>query len=74
MHATRGDTLRVSGRRLQTPDRCGEIIETRGPDGSVPFVVRWDDTGRTTLFFPGSDAVVEHHDRVGVTGQPGGTE
>ncbi len=35
-----------------------EIIETRGPDGSPPFLVRWADEGRTTLVFPGPDARV----------------
>ena len=39
----------------------GEILEIHGPDGTVPFVVRWDDNGHTTLIFPGSEAIVEHH-------------
>ena len=60
MHAVPGDTLRMRGHR-ETPERRGEILEARGPDGTVPFVVRWDDTGHTTLFFPGSEAIVEHH-------------
>jgi Domain of unknown function (DUF1918) len=61
MHAEAGDTLRTRGHQGETPERCGEILEARGPDGTVPFVVRWDDTGHTTLFFPWSDAIVEHH-------------
>jgi hypothetical protein len=60
MHAVPGDTLRMRGHR-ETPERRGEILEARGPDGTVPYVVRWDDTGHTTLFFPGSEAIVEHH-------------
>jgi hypothetical protein len=59
MHATPGDRLRVKGNRLGAPDRCAEILEVRGPGGTAPFVVRWDDSGHETLFFPGVDAVVE---------------
>jgi hypothetical protein len=59
MRAAPGDQLRVTGHRVGVPDRCGEILETRGPDGTPPFVVRWDDNGHVTLFFPGSDAVIE---------------
>jgi Domain of unknown function (DUF1918) len=59
MHASPGDRLRVKGNRLGTPDRCAEILEVRGPGGTAPFVVRWDDSNHETLFFPGVDAVVE---------------
>ena len=59
MHAHVGDELRVHGHRTGDPDRCGEIVEVRGPDGGPPFVVRWDDADHTVLFFPSSDAVVE---------------
>ena len=31
-----------------------------GEDGGPPFVVRWEDDGHEGLFFPGSDAVIEH--------------
>jgi hypothetical protein len=34
------------------------LFETRGPDGSPPFLVRWAGDGRTTLVFPGPDARV----------------
>jgi hypothetical protein len=36
------------------------IVEVRGPGGTPPFVVRWDDPGHEVLFFPGPDAVIEH--------------
>jgi hypothetical protein len=58
-----GDRLVVRGHHVGQPDRDGEIIEVRGKDGGPPYVVRWDDTGHETLFFPGSDAVVEHFKR-----------
>lgn len=39
-------------------DRQGEIIEVRGPQGSPPYVVRFDD-GHESLMYPGPDAIVE---------------
>ena len=60
MHATVGDRLVIKGHSVGDPDRDAEILEVRGPDGTPPFVVRWDDSGHETLFFPGPDAVVEH--------------
>jgi len=54
-----GDRLIIQGRHLGEPDRRVEILGVRGPDGAPPYVVRWEDDGRESLFFPGSDAVVE---------------
>ena len=59
MHARPGDQLRVSGHHVGEPDRCAEVLEARGPEDTAPFLVRWDDNGHVTLFFPGSDCVVE---------------
>lgn len=59
MHAAVGDRLVVRSQHLDGPVRDGEIIEVRGPDGSPPFVVRWDDSGHESLVFPGPDAFVE---------------
>jgi hypothetical protein len=59
MHATVGDRLVVRSQHLDGPVRDGEIIEVRGPDGSPPYVVRWDDSGHESLVFPGPDAFVE---------------
>jgi Domain of unknown function (DUF1918) len=60
MLAKPGDRLRVQGNHVGQPDRCGEIVEVRGENGQPPFLVRWDDTDHAVLFFPGSDAQVEH--------------
>lgn len=60
MHAHVGDQLRIRGRTIGHSDRTGEVIEVRGPEGTPPFVVRWDDSGHEVVFFPGSDAVIEH--------------
>jgi hypothetical protein len=50
----------VRGHRLGEPDRCGRVVEARGPDGEPPYLIRWDDSDHEVLFFPGTDAVVEH--------------
>jgi hypothetical protein len=36
-----------------------QVTEVRGPDGGPPYLVRWDDSGHETLYFPGNDATVE---------------
>jgi hypothetical protein len=50
----------VKAHHVGEPDRDGEILEVRGADGTPPYVVRWEETGHETLFFPGSDATVQH--------------
>jgi hypothetical protein len=59
MHATVGERMVIMGHHVGEPDRNAEIIEVR-PGGGPPYMVRWDDTGHEALFFPGSDAVVQH--------------
>jgi Domain of unknown function (DUF1918) len=58
MHATSGDQLIVHGRTTGKGERHGEVLEARGEGGSPPFLVRWDDTQHTTLYFPGTDCEV----------------
>jgi hypothetical protein len=61
MKADVGDRIIVRGYRIDEPDRDCVVLETRGPDGEPPYLVRWDDDGHEGLFFPGSDAVVHHY-------------
>ncbi|MEK7426679.1 MAG: DUF1918 domain-containing protein [Actinomycetota bacterium] len=63
MHASPGSQLIIKGHHVGEPDRKGEVLEARGPGGSEPFLVRWDDTGHASLLFPGNDCVIEaiHH-------------
>lgn len=49
----------VASARLDRPVRDGEILRV-GEAGSGPYLVRWSDSGRESLFFPGPDAHVEH--------------
>jgi hypothetical protein len=60
MRATAGDRIIIKGHQLGEPDRDCEILEVRGDDGAPPYLVRWDDSGHEALFFPGSDASVQH--------------
>lgn len=60
MKASVGDRIVIASDRLDRPSRDGRIIECRNADGSPPYLIEWLDTGRTALFFPGSDAHVEH--------------
>lgn len=65
MKARVGDRIIVKGHRVGEHDRDGEVLEVRGRDGGSPFVVRWEDSGHETLFFPGSDAQVQHFEHNG---------
>ena len=60
MQASVGDRIVIHGHRIGEPDRDCEVLEVRGPDGGPPYCVRWGDTGHEALFFPGSDATVQH--------------
>ena len=63
MKASVGDRLHVHAKVVGRPDRAGEIIEVRGPDGGPPYVVEFED-GNQRLVFPGPDAVIEKPDEV----------
>ncbi|WP_217913488.1 CBS domain-containing protein [Miltoncostaea marina] len=54
-----GDRLVIHGHRLGEPSRDAEVLEARGPEGTAPFLVRWEDSGHVTLLYPGSDARIE---------------
>ena len=61
--AIAGDRLVIRGHQLGQRDRDAEILEVLGPHGAPPYRVRWSDTGREGLLFPGTDAVVDHFPR-----------
>lgn len=58
MRASVGDRVVVHGHRSGEPDRDGQVLEVHGSDGTPPYVVRWEDNGHETTFFPGSDATI----------------
>ena len=69
MEAAVGDRIVVAAAALGGSLRDGEIIEV-GSHGGPPYLVRWSDDGRETLFFPGPDAHVSHHGSGGSTTTP----
>lgn len=58
MQASVGDRIVIEGHHVGEPVRDGEVLEVHGVDG--PYLVRWSDNGHETLFFPSSDAKVQH--------------
>jgi hypothetical protein len=59
MHAHVGDTLAVPGRCVGEAGRIGQVLEVRGPDGTPPFKVRWED-GHEAVCWPGPETRVQH--------------
>jgi len=68
MFAAVGDRLVIRGQHLDQPVKDGLILEVRHGDGTPPYLVRWEDTGRESLVFPGPDAVVQHFTHESATG------
>ena len=62
MHADVGDRIIIHAHHLGEPERDCEVLEVRGVDGGPPFLVRWGDDGHESLYFPGSDASVQHYE------------
>ena len=60
MHASVGDEIVIAGHVVGEAKRVGQIVEVRGTDGEPPYRVRWQDSGRTTLLYPGYDASIKH--------------
>jgi hypothetical protein len=65
LSASAGDRLVIKGHRLGEPSRDAEVLEALGPGGTAPFRVRWSDSGREGVLFPGTDAVIDHLRRRG---------
>lgn len=60
MRAKVGDRIVIHAHRIGEPNRDCEVLDVRGPNGDPPFLVRWSDSGHESLFFPGTDASVQH--------------
>lgn len=63
MHAVIGDRIAIPGRHVGDAGRVGEVIEVRGPEGTPPFVVRWED-GHEGVCYPGPETKVQHEGRL----------
>ena len=58
--ASPGDRLTIAPHHQGDHPRDAEVLEVRGSDGAPPYLVRWEDTGRVSLHYPGSDSTVAH--------------
>ena len=54
-----GDRLVLEGAHVGEHRRIGVITAVHHQDGTPPYEVRWLDTGRETLVYPGPEAHVE---------------
>jgi Domain of unknown function (DUF1918) len=63
MHADIGDELVVESLFCGGAPRKGEILDVRVEGGHEHYIVRWDDNGHETLFFPGRTTHVMHTHR-----------
>lgn len=59
MYARVGDRIVIRSTHLGGPIRDAEVLEVEHEDGRPPYRVRWSDTGKESLFFPGPDAYVD---------------
>jgi len=60
MKAKVGDEIVVDSVDLGGQTRRGEVLEVRSEDDDEHYVVRWDDNGHETIFYPGSTSHVVH--------------
>jgi len=65
LRAAPGDRLVIRSHHTGEPARDAEILDVLGEDGGAPFLVRWEDDGHVSRFYPSSDAYVQHfeHER-----------
>ncbi len=61
MHAVVGDKIVIRGHHTGQPVREAIILAIEGENGAPPYRVRWTEDEHEGFFFPGSDAVIEHH-------------
>ncbi|WP_407992269.1 DUF1918 domain-containing protein [Kitasatospora sp. CMC57] len=59
----------VRGSLPGTAPRDREVVALHHPDGTPPYDVRWADTRRVAVHFPGPDAR-SHHCPSGKGGEP----
>jgi hypothetical protein len=60
MHAEVGDEIVVEGGHVGDIRREGMVLEVLGEPGHEHYLVRWDDNGHETIFYPGPDARIVH--------------
>jgi hypothetical protein len=53
-----GDEMVVDSGHVGGPTRKGVVLQILGEGDTEHYLVRWDDNGHETIFFPGPDAHV----------------
>jgi uncharacterized protein DUF1918 len=64
MYAKPGDWLIVEITGTDNTARRAHVLEVNSPDGTPPYRVRWLDTDRESLVFPGDDTHVMTQDQL----------
>jgi hypothetical protein len=59
MQARVGDRIVVESRKVGDPRRSGAVVEVLTGPETDHYRVRWDN-GHESIFYPSSDATVEH--------------
>jgi hypothetical protein len=65
MHAKVGDRLIMEGVHVGDPKRIGVISAVSHADGTPPYTVKWVDSERETLVYPGSECHIEQAEQAG---------
>lgn len=60
MRVTAGDLLVVKGQHAGQPDVHVEVLETRGVNGTPPWLVHWGEDGHEGVLYPGPGATIEY--------------
>ena len=60
LRASPGDRIVIRGHHVGEICRDAEILDVLGRHGGPPYLVRWEDSGRVSRLYPGSDAYVQH--------------
>lgn len=60
MKANVGDCLVAEGPSVGHGRRECVVLSVRHPDGTPPFEVKWTDTGKISVLFPGPDMHLRH--------------
>ncbi|WP_187361530.1 DUF1918 domain-containing protein [Phytoactinopolyspora mesophila] len=56
VHANIGDRIVIDSEPRGQDERECEVVEVQGRSGTPPYIVRWADSGKLALYFPGRDA------------------
>jgi threonine dehydrogenase-like Zn-dependent dehydrogenase len=59
VHAKIGDRIVIDPQRRGRYERECKVVEVQGRNGTPPYIVRWAESGKLALYFPGRNAHVK---------------